>query len=102
MGIIINGISRKKYVFEGPYVMRSSLENAPGVFALFRKNGRGYELIDLEGSEKVYDYVVNKDNVKEQCNKFHCELNYAAFYVINEKSTPIADIEEDIKEYYKL
>lgn len=102
MGLIMNGNSGKKYIFEGPFDFEPYLDDVPAVFAILSVNGKEFELLDLGGSEILYRSIYNVDRLMKKSDKYSHKLKYAAFYNWNSESTLSENITKDIKEFYKL
>ena len=106
MGVLLKGKSGTIYIFEGPYKLKSSLENEPGVCAIFDDTGEGQKLVDLVGSncsidtKGVSSSMIKKDKARSQVSEYSYELEYAAFYISNGKTPKY--IEKDIRDFYSL
>ena len=102
MGVILKGKSGKQYIFEGPYKMRSRLNNEPGVFAFICENGKGTNLKYINSADKVYESVFKNEEYEFSLRKENIDLTYAVFYVDNEMVLSREQIIKDIKEHYNL
>ena len=101
MGVVLKGKSGTNYIFEGPYKLKSSLENNPGVCAIISETYESLKLLDLLGSNGVYSSMKNiKAKTQDGVNEYSHDLEYAAFYICSEKTSEY--IEKDIKDYYRL
>ena len=102
MGVVFKGNSGKKYIFEGPYKLRSSLENAPGVYAVVHENERNINLLELCDSDKIYDSIIKTEKKENRFSKYANGFSYAAFYTVNDDILSGKDILKDLKEFYNL
>lgn len=102
MGVILKGKSGKQYIFEGPYKIRTHLNNEPGILAFICENGKGTNVKYISKADNVYASLFKEEeieiNLRQSCNDF----SYAVFYTINEEVLSREQIIEDIKEYYGL
>ena len=99
MGVVFKGNSGKKYIFEGPYKLRSSLENNPGVYAVVHENETKINLLELGDSDKIYDSIRKSE---KKLSKYTNGFSYAAFYTVNDDILSGKDILKDLKEFYNL
>ena len=102
MGVILKGNSGKQYIFEGPYKKRSHLFNEPGVFAFICENGKGTNVKYLSCADKVYESVLEEEEIEFNLRQNYNDLSYAVFYVMNENFLSREQIIKDIKEHYDL
>lgn len=106
MGVVLKGKSGTNYIFEGPYKLKSSLENEPGVCAIFDDTGESQKLVDLVGSngssdtKGVLSSMIEKDKARSQVSEYSHDLEYAAFYIYSDKTSEY--IAMDIKDNYSL
>ena len=106
MGVVLKGKSGTNYIFEGPYKLKSSLENEPGVCAIFDNTGESQKLVELVGSngsidtKEILNSMIKKDKARSQVSEYSLELGYAAFYIYSDKTSEY--IAKDIKDFYSL
>ena len=102
MGVIFKGNSGKRYIFEGPYRLKSSLENNPGVYAVVHENENKINLLELGDSDKIYDSITKTEKKENRFSKYENGFSYAAFYTVNDDILSGKDIIKDLKEFYNL
>jgi hypothetical protein len=100
MGVILKGNSGRKYIFEGPYKSKTSLENAPGVYAVVHDAENKINILELCDSDKIHDSIIKKG--KNYFSDYANGYSYAAFYTVNDDLLSGKDIFKDLKGYYNL
>lgn len=101
MGVVLKGKSGTNYIFEGPYKLKSSLENNPGVCAVISETYESFKLLDLLSSNGVLESMIQKKDVThDDVSECSSDFGYAAFYIWSEKTSEY--ITKDIKDYYSL
>ena len=101
-GILLKGISGKKYIFEGLYKKRTAFENNPGVYAVVSKKENKINLLELSNSDKINDSIAKTEKKLSMTNELVNGYSYAAFYTVNDDILSGEEILKDIKEFYKL
>ena len=102
MGLIMNGNSGKKYIFEGPFEIDPSVDHAPAVFAILKENCKDVKLLDIGGSDILYKNIYQVDKLVKKSDNTSCRIKYAVFYNWNEEPASYEVIAKDIKKYYKI
>jgi hypothetical protein len=95
------GLSGRKYGFDGPFDDPDRLMDAEGVYSILCRRADRLTVVDVGESEKIRSRVKNHN--REECWRRECRgrLRYAALYMPGSTEEARRRVEKDIRAKYR-